>query len=212
MRSAEARESMLIFGVFVFVFLRPALLSDREGETRRRRLSVLMSSMPCQLLSSPVDGHYRAIAVRLFLPARSLPPSYDQNPACTTFDVRPSRSQRLKCKERFVHLDVRSGDALVRFTDTLITADLGVLPLTLLHKCLELGIIGLGDGLGLHFDVELAACALDARSDVDDGLLERCDTRTLVQALAGKNVQRRGHQLDLDLVLGCVARLGASMI
>lgn len=111
-----------------------------------------------------------------------------------------------------MHLDVRPGDALVGFTQALVTADFGVLPLTLLHECLELGIVGLGDGLGLHLDVELAARALDACSDVDDGLLEQCDTHALVQALAGEDVQRWRDQLDLDLVVGRVARLSAPAI
>lgn len=111
-----------------------------------------------------------------------------------------------------MHLNIGSWDALVGFAETLITADLGVLPLALLHKCLELSIVGLGNSLGLHLDAELAAGALDARPDVHDGLLEECDTHTLVQTLAGEDVQGWRHQLDLDLVFGCVALLGASAV
>jgi len=46
----------------------------------------------------------------------------------------------------------RLGDVIVRLADTLVTADLGVLTLTLLHEGLELSIIRLGNGLGLHLD------------------------------------------------------------
>lgn len=205
------------FSVFLFFCSRnPALALQylgRGGRTRHCRLSVLIypSSMPS---SAPPSTVITEPCSPSLIPARSfhsLPAMTKTGQANTHNFLMPmsARVPSARDARKEMHLDIRSGDALVGFTQALVTADFRVLPLTLLHECLELGIVRLGDGLGLHLDVELSACALDACSDVDDGLLEQCDTHALVQALAGEDVQRWGHQLDLDLVVGCVARLGA---
>lgn len=65
----------------------------------------------------------------------------------------------------------RLGDVVVALADALVAADLGVLTLALLHKSLQLCVIRLGNRLGRHLDNEVAAGRLDARPDVDDGLL-----------------------------------------
>lgn len=101
-------------------------------------------------------------------------------------------------------------DVVVTLTLTLVTADFLVLTLSLLHEGLELGIITLGDGLGLHLDCQVAVGGLDGCADVDNGLLEAGDTLSLVQAGAGQDVQRRRHQLDLDLGVLCVLGLGGA--
>lgn len=101
------------------------------------------------------------------------------------------------------------GDAFVGLAHALVAADFSILPLALLHEGLELGVVALRDRLGLHLDGELTTGALDARADVDDGLLKPRDAHCLFQALAGEDVQGRRHQPDLDLVLFGVASLGA---
>lgn len=101
-------------------------------------------------------------------------------------------------------------DVVIALADTLVTADLGVLTLPLLHERLELGVIALGDGLGLHLDGQVAAGGLDALSDVDDGLLQSADTQALVQACAGEDIQRWRHKLDLDLGVVVVLGLGSA--
>ena len=63
----------------------------------------------------------------------------------------------------------------------------------------------LGDGLGLHLDCQVTTGTLDALSDIDDGLSQASNTNVLVQGRACKNVERRRHELDLDLgVIGAV--------
>lgn len=92
----------------------------------------------------------------------------------------------------------------------LVSADLLVLPLTLLHELGENGVVVLGDGLGRHLDGAVTVGVLDLRCDLLDRGLQHSDTQVLVQALAGQDVQRRSHKLDLDLVLGGVVRLGSA--
>lgn len=60
---------------------------------------------------------------------------------------------------------------VVALAETLVAADLGILALALLHKSLELGVIGLSDCLGLHLHDQVAARRLDAGADVDYGFL-----------------------------------------
>lgn len=105
-------------------------------------------------------------------------------------------------------LDI-AGNVVIGFTDTLVAADFSVLPFALLHEGLKFGVVALGNCLGLHLDHEPAACRIDARPDVDNGLLKSSDALVLVQGLAGKDIQRWRNQLDLDLVLGSVSGLGA---
>lgn len=92
----------------------------------------------------------------------------------------------------------------------LVSADLLVLPLTLLHEFLEHGIIVLGDSLGRHLDDAVAVGPLDLGSNLLNGRLQHLDTQVLVEALAGQDVQWGSHQLDLDLVLGGVVGLGGA--
>lgn len=105
-------------------------------------------------------------------------------------------------------LDV-AGDIVVGFTDTLVAADLGILPLALLHEGLKFSVVGLGDCLGLHLDCEPATRRLDTCPDIENGLLESRDALILVQALASEDIQRRGNQLYLDLVFFVVTGFGA---
>ena len=100
------------------------------------------------------------------------------------------------------------GDVLVAVAHTLIAADFGVLALALLHQGLELGVIALGDSLGLHLDCQVAACRFNAVADLDNGILQAGNTDSLIQACAGENVERRRHKLDLDL--GFLSVLGLS--
>lgn len=102
------------------------------------------------------------------------------------------------------------GDIIVALADTLVTANLGVLAFPLLHKRLELGVIRLCDGLGLHLDGQLAAGGLDVLPDLHDRLFQHLDTGLLDQSGARQDVQRRRHQLDLDLGVLSVSRLGSS--
>lgn len=92
----------------------------------------------------------------------------------------------------------------------LISADLHVLTLTLLHKLLQDRIILLGDGLGCHLHGAVTAVRLDALCDSHDGILEPLDTSGLVQTLASQDVERRSNELDLDLALGGVLGLGGA--
>lgn len=71
-------------------------------------------------------------------------------------------------------------DIIIALTKTLVSADLGVLALALLHKRLQLGIVRFSDSLGLHLHHQLTTRGLDARPDVNNGLLESRDACTLV--------------------------------
>lgn len=102
------------------------------------------------------------------------------------------------------------GNTLIALGIILITADLHVLPLTLVHELLENGIIVLGDGLGRHLDGAVTTGLLDLGGDVLDGNLKHLDTLVLVQRLVGEDVEGRSDQLDLDLVLGGVVGLGGA--
>lgn len=102
------------------------------------------------------------------------------------------------------------GDVLVAVTHALIAADFGVLALTLLHERLELGIVALGDGLGLHLNDQAAAGTLDALLNLDDGFFQAADTQVFVQARVGEDVERGRNQLDLDLRVVGVLGLGSA--
>lgn len=65
----------------------------------------------------------------------------------------------------------------------------------------------LGDSLGGHLDGAVTVGRLDLRRNLLNRGLQLLDTEVLVQALAGQNIQRRSHQLDLDLALRGVVRL-----
>jgi hypothetical protein len=104
----------------------------------------------------------------------------------------------------------RVGNVVVALTHTLVTTDFSVLTLTLLHECLKLGVITLGNGLGLHLDAETASSSLDALADIEDCLLKTFDTDVLVETCAGQDVKRRRNQLDLDLGLLGVASLSSA--
>jgi len=91
-----------------------------------------------------------------------------------------------------------------------VSANLLVLPLALLHKLSEDGVVVLGDGLGRHLDGAVTVGLLDLRRDLLNRRLQHLNTQALVQALAGQYVQRRSHQLDLDLVVGGVVGLGST--
>lgn len=68
----------------------------------------------------------------------------------------------------------------------------------------------LSDGLGCHLHSAVSTVLLDALCDSLNGLLESLDTGSLVQTLAGKNIERGSHELDLDLVLGGVLFLSGA--
>lgn len=108
-----------------------------------------------------------------------------------------------------IHLH-RLRNVVVTLAHALITANLGIFALLLLHEGLELGIITLGNGLGLHLDRQIAAGGLNGFANVDNGLLQALNTNSLVQAGAGQNVQGWRDELNLDLGLLCVARLGSA--
>lgn len=91
-----------------------------------------------------------------------------------------------------------------------IAADLLVLPLPLLHEFLENGIVVLSDSLGCHLDDAVAVGLLDVGCDSLNPGFQHLDTNVLVQALTGQDIQRRSHQLDLDLVVGGVLALGGA--
>ena len=80
----------------------------------------------------------------------------------------------------------RRRDVFITLAETLITADLGILPLALLHERLELSIVRLGNRLRLHLDDQLTTRLLDARPNVDNGLLQSCNAKALVEACVGK--------------------------
>ncbi|KAI6751536.1 hypothetical protein HG531_006232 [Fusarium graminearum] len=103
---------------------------------------------------------------------------------------------------------LRVVDVLVAVAHTLVTADLGILALTLLHQGLKLSIITLSDSLWLHLDCQVSACSFDAGSDIDNSLLQASDSKRLIQARAVEDVKRRRHQPDLDLSLLSVLGLG----
>lgn len=102
------------------------------------------------------------------------------------------------------------GHTLVALRAALISANLLVLTLTLLHKLLEDSIIVLGNGLGCHLDGAVTSSGLDVGLDPLDTGLKLLNTKLLVQTLAGQDVQRGGDQLNLDLVLGGVLGLGGA--
>jgi hypothetical protein len=104
----------------------------------------------------------------------------------------------------------RVGDVVVALADTLITTDFSVLTLTLLHECLKLSIITLGNGLGLHLDTEAASSSLDALADIENCLLKAFDTDVLVETCAGQDVKWGRNQLDLDLGFLGVASLSSA--
>lgn len=92
------------------------------------------------------------------------------------------------------------GNTLVTLGLALVSADLCVFTLTLVHKLLEGGIVVLGDGLRRHLRDADTSRSLDSALNALNGLLEHLDTRGLIQALAGQDVQWRSNQLNLDLV------------
>lgn len=75
---------------------------------------------------------------------------------------------------------------------------------------MQLGVIALGDSLGLHLDCQVAAGALNAFADVDNRVLQALNADRLIQAGARQNIQRGRYQLDLDLGIGGVAGLGGA--
>lgn len=101
-------------------------------------------------------------------------------------------------------------DVVVTVADTLVTANFSVLTLSLLHQCLQLGVIALRNGLGLHLDGKVATGSLNGSPDVDDGLFQTSDTLGLISACASKHIQRRRNKSDLDLHALCVLGLGGS--
>lgn len=89
----------------------------------------------------------------------------------------------------------------------LVTADLLVLPLSLLHELLENGVVVLSDGLGRHLNDAVTIGLLNVGGDSLNTGFQHLNTKVLVQTLAGQNIQGRSHQLDLDLVVGGVLDL-----
>lgn len=92
----------------------------------------------------------------------------------------------------------------------LITANLLVLPLAFLHEFSKNRIIVLGDSLGGHLDGAVTAGSLDVRTNLLNRGLQHLDTDSLVQTLAGEDIEGRSHKSDLDLVLGGVVGLGGA--
>ena len=92
----------------------------------------------------------------------------------------------------------------------LISADLGVLTLALLHKLLQDRIVVLGNGFGCHLHGAATAVCLDTLFDLDNGLLKQLNTECLIETLAGQDVKRRSHQSNLDLVLRGVVGLSST--
>lgn len=102
------------------------------------------------------------------------------------------------------------GDVLVAVAHTLVTTDFGVLAFALLHESLKLGVIALGNGLGLHSHCEVATGFLNVLLDPHDSLLQALDAEVLVEAGVCENVKRWGHKSDLDLhFLGVIGLSGA---
>lgn len=101
-------------------------------------------------------------------------------------------------------------NTLVALRLALVSANLLVLPLALLHELLQSSIVVLGDRLGCHLDSAVTVGSLDLGSNLLNSGLEHLDAEVLVQALAGQDVQWGSHQLDLDLALGGVVRLGSA--
>ena len=101
-------------------------------------------------------------------------------------------------------------NSLIAVRLALVTADLHVLPLTLVHKFLENGIVVLGDSLGRHLDTAVTTGLLDLGSNLLDRDLQHLNALVLVQALVGQDVEGRSHQLDLNLVLGSVVGFGST--
>lgn len=92
----------------------------------------------------------------------------------------------------------------------LVTADLLVLPLALLHKLGENCIVVLGDSLGSHLHSAVTTGGLDVRADLLNRGLQHLNTQSLVKTLAGQDIEGRSHELDLDLILGGVVGLGST--
>lgn len=109
--------------------------------------------------------------------------------------LRVSRRQKKKKKTFLDSL----GDIVVALAQAFVTANFGVLTLSLLHQSLQFGVIALRDGLGLHLDRQIAASALDAFSDALDGFVQECDALVFVERGAGKHIQWRRDKLNLDL-------------
>ena len=101
-------------------------------------------------------------------------------------------------------------DVVVALAHTLISADLGILTLPLLHKCLQLSVVALSNSLGLHLDRQVATGSLNVFANVHNGLLQALNTNRLIQAGARQNVERRRYQLNLDLVVGGVASFSSA--
>ena len=80
------------------------------------------------------------------------------------------------------------GNTLVTLGLALVSADLRVFTLTLIHEFLEDGIIVLGDGLRCHLGDADTSRSLDSGLNALNGLLEHFDTNGLIQALAGQDV------------------------
>lgn len=76
-----------------------------------------------------------------------------------------------------------SHTALIARALILITTDLLVLALALLHKCCKLGIVVLRDSPRSHLDLAVTSSLGDVRGDVEDSLLEAGNALVLVETL-----------------------------
>lgn len=72
-----------------------------------------------------------------------------------------------------------------------VTTDLLILALALLHECSQLSIVVLSDSPGSHLDLAVTARFCDVLLDVNNSLFEACDTGVLVQALRGEDYRRQ---------------------
>lgn len=68
----------------------------------------------------------------------------------------------------------------------------------------------LGNSLGCHLHGAGTAVRLDPLFDLHNSRLQHLDAVVLIKTLAGQNVERGSHQLDLDLVLRGVVGLGGT--
>lgn len=111
---------------------------------------------------------------------------------------------------------------------TLITTDLLILTRSLLHESLQLSIVVLGDRFGFHLHCTAAVCCLDVFADVDDCLLQSCNTDMLLQTSRCQasqinqhfrrkrysekylHVKRRANKLNLDNVIWGVFGLSSA--
>ena len=135
--------------------------------------------------SAPAHGRLLYIHVAFLVSAYAELPLCRRslNAGCHFFARFPAVIIVARAKSSLARLVRLGNTTLVARALVLVTADLLVLTLALLHERSQLRIVILCDRLGRHLDLAVTARVRNVLLDVEDGLFEACDTCVLVETL-----------------------------